>query len=561
MGKETDNTAPDGNADQHLQELARALSPLVPGHEPTAQQWLANLIGEWAAFRDTLRRHDEELQEARALARDYRLRYQELFEFAPDGYLVTDATGLILEANFAAAELMQTRKEFLVGKPLGLLIAAGERQGFYTRLESFGRRLDATHRWEVTLQRLGRPAHIVEAVVTANPFRDRREVVLRWLLRDVTAQRQAERALRAERNSANTVFQQAHALILVLGGGGNIVRSNALCRSVTGYAENELAGRDWCELLCSKGDRDVGRDLLDQVRETGSATGQVFALRTRHGRERTVTWHAHVLDQPLFGERSLLLVGHDITDLEQAQQFALQRERLAAIGEMMAGLAHESRNALQRSQACLQRLCWRLHDQPESLDLLERAQQAQDDIVRLFEDVRNYAAPIALAPDRCDLAAVWREAWKQVNVGLLSRDAQLHENTGGIDLRCRVDRFRLGQVFRNILENSFAAVDGPLRVHIICRPTNLAGKDALRVSVRDNGPGLDDEQRRQIFEPFFTTKTKGTGLGMPISKRIVEAHGGQIAVGDAGPPGVEIVILLPRDGPPHAAPTRANSGE
>jgi PAS domain S-box-containing protein len=510
---------------------------------------LANLIAEWAAFRDTLRRHDEELQEARAQARDYRLRYQELFEFAPDGYLVTDATGLILEANFAAAELMQTRKEFLVGKPLGLLIAVGERQGFYTRLESFGRRLDATHRWELTLQRLGRPAHVVEAVVTANPFRDRREVVLRWLLRDVTAQRQAERALRAERNFADTVFQQAHALILVLDGRGNILRSNALCRSVTGYAESELASRDWCELLCTEGYRDVGRDLLDQVRETGSATGQVLALRTRDGRERTVAWHAHALEHPLFGNRSLLLVGHDITDLEQAQQLAVQRERLAAIGEMMAGLAHESRNALQRSQACLQRLCWRLHDQPESLDLLERAQQAQDDIVRLFDDVRNYAAPIALARHRCNLAAVWREAWKQVNSGRLNRDAELHEDTAGIDLHCDGDRYRLGQVFRNILENSAAAVGGPLRVHVTCRPADLGGRDAVRIIVRDNGPGLDTEQRQRIFEPFFTTKTKGTGLGMPISRRIIEAHGGQIAVGDAGPPGAEIVIVLPRDGP------------
>jgi two-component system sensor kinase FixL len=65
--------------------------------------------------------------------------------------------------------------------------------------------------------------------------------------------------------------------------------------------------------------------------------------------------------------------------------------------------------------------------------------------------------------------------------------------------------------------------------------------------IRDNGPGLGPEQRLRIFEPFFTTKSKGTGLGMAIAKRIVEAHGGWIAVGDGAHPGAELIIILPRE--------------
>jgi signal transduction histidine kinase len=68
----------------------------------------------------------------------------------------------------------------------------------------------------------------------------------------------------------------------------------------------------------------------------------------------------------------------------------------------------------------------------------------------------------------------------------------------------------------------------------------------LQIAVRDNGPGLTAEQRQRIFEPFFTTKTKGPGLGMAIAQRIVEAHGGQIAVGENSGPGAEILLLLPR---------------
>jgi two-component system sensor kinase FixL len=69
----------------------------------------------------------------------------------------------------------------------------------------------------------------------------------------------------------------------------------------------------------------------------------------------------------------------------------------------------------------------------------------------------------------------------------------------------------------------------------------------VRVSFKDNGPGLSAEQKQRIFEPFFTTKTKGTGLGMAIAKRIVEAHRGQISVGGGTTPGAEILLILPRE--------------
>jgi signal transduction histidine kinase len=83
-------------------------------------------------------------------------------------------------------------------------------------------------------------------------------------------------------------------------------------------------------------------------------------------------------------------------------------------------------------------------------------------------------------------------------------------------------------------------------VTVACGPAELGGRPAVRVSVRDDGPGLTEEQRRRVFEPFFTTKVKGTGLGLAIVKRIVEAHGGTVAVGDAPGGGAEVVFTLPR---------------
>jgi signal transduction histidine kinase len=235
------------------------------------------------------------------------------------------------------------------------------------------------------------------------------------------------------------------------------------------------------------------------------------------------------------------------SQLRQAQEQALQAERLAAIGQMMTGLAHESGNALARSQACLEMLALEVQDRPEALDLIQRIQKAQDHLRQLYEEVRGYAAPVRLEREEWDVSGVWRQAWTNLAVLRQGRDAALSELTAGANLRCAVDHFRLEQVFRNMFENSLAACRGPARLTVVCSDAELAGRPALRVAVRDNGPGLPPEARARIFEPFFTTKTKGTGLGMAIAKRIVEAHGGQIAVGNVAGPGAEIVMTLPRD--------------
>jgi signal transduction histidine kinase len=187
-----------------------------------------------------------------------------------------------------------------------------------------------------------------------------------------------------------------------------------------------------------------------------------------------------------------------------------------------------------------------VEDRPEALSLIARLQAAQDDLYRLFEDVRSYAAPIQLEVRACDLAEVWREAWAQLAALRPGREDALIEATGGVDLHCAVDPFRMGQVFRNILDNALSASAGPARIVIGCDRADLDDQPALRVAVRDQGPGLSPEQRQRIFEPFFTTKTKGTGLGMAITRRIVEAHGGRIAVGETAGPGAEILITLPR---------------
>jgi PAS domain S-box-containing protein len=373
------------------------------------------------------------------------------------------------------------------------------------------------------------------------------------VLRDVTPRRQAEEAFLTEKDFADTLLDTVEAIILVVVSAGAIVRSNRFLSTISGHAEDQLSGRNWCQLLLAEADRARGTAMLHRALAEGAARGEIMALVQRAGGQRTVAWSAFLLpdnrsgvpaESPAQGRRVVIL-GYDVTDLMEAEQRALQAQRLAVIGQTMAGLAHESRNALQRSQSGLEMLGWLVQDRPRAVELLARVQKAQDDLLRLYEDVRSYAAPVHLRPEPVNLAELWREAWAQAVLLRPECDAKLLEETPGPDPGCDADRFHLVAVFRNLFDNSLAACPPPVRVTVTWTESWLGDRPALRVAVRDNGPGLNAEQRQNLFQPFYTTKVRGTGLGLAIVKRIIEAHGGRIALGDV-PSGTEIVITLPR---------------
>jgi signal transduction histidine kinase len=232
----------------------------------------------------------------------------------------------------------------------------------------------------------------------------------------------------------------------------------------------------------------------------------------------------------------------DVTDRKKAEERARQSERLAAIGETMAALTHESRNALQRSSASLELLELELEDRPGALQLVERTKQAQEQLRQLYEEVRQWAAPLTVSRHECNVKGVWREAWGQVSQVHQTCPEALREQIECEPI-CRIDRPLMHHVFRNIFENAIEVTPqgGSILVHTSKISSN--GRTALRILVRDEGPGLTAEQQARIFEPFFTTKKKGTGLGMALCQRIVHAHEGAIAA--ASPGGAEIEITLP----------------
>lgn len=359
----------------------------------------------------------------------------------------------------------------------------------------------------------------------------------------------AEEALRQSRNFLRSIIEAIPEVTMVVDRECRVVLANRAARSRVGGEDPVSAG-----LKCYQVSRHRETPCADDewpcplalVIETKAPVTVVHTHFDAAGRELVV----EVSAAPILDESDevvrIIESCRDITALHEAQQQLVPAERLAAIGEAMAGLTHESRNALQRSQACLDLLASRLGDRPDVLDLLRRLQEAQNHLQRLYDEVRQYAAPIVLHPEGRDVRSVFRETWEQTAGLRQGRQVQLVEAAADADCSCEVDALALQQVFGNVLENALDAGRDPVIIEVHYGAAEIAGRPALRMAIRDHGPGLTPDQQRRIFDACYTTKARGTGLGMALAKRLIAAHAGRISVGTTAGVGTEILVTLPR---------------
>ena len=508
--------------------LDGALTSLLMGRLHAAMRRSAGVAAEVRLYRETLRRSEE--------------RLQALIDNCPALIYLKDNDGRYLLINRPLEALLGITGQQAVGKTDFDLFprdaAAAYREHDRLVMEA-GRAME----WEDILDGAGGPRTYLTIKFPLVGAAGRAYAVGGFST-DITERKRAERTLRESEERFRSLSACSPVGIFLTDVAGSTTYTNPRCQEIFGFRAEEALGEGWARFIHP----DDHERVLGSWAEC-SRNGRAFSLEYRTaGRRGTVRW---VRDRtaPVHSDRGEL-VGHvgtveDITDLREAQRRAVQAERLAAIGQMVAGLAHESRNALQRGQACLEMLALRLKDRPEALDLLAGIQQAQDDLHRLYEEVRGYAAPIRLDRRATCLRQALHEAWDRLTPMRQGREARLRESCATEPV-CEADHFRLVQVFRNVLDNALAAGCAPVEIGVDWSAADLDGRAAVRVAVRDNGPGLTGEQRRNLFEPFYTTKTQGTGLGLAIARRIVEAHGGRIEAGPDGGPGATILITLPR---------------
>ncbi|MHC4916302.1 MAG: two-component system sensor histidine kinase NtrB [Planctomycetota bacterium] len=237
----------------------------------------------------------------------------------------------------------------------------------------------------------------------------------------------------------------------------------------------------------------------------------------------------------------------DVTQLRELERTLARKERLAALGEMAAVLAHEIRNPLGGIQLYAGILARTESLSAEELQVVAKLSSGVTGLNKLVEDMLAFAREIVADRAMQDVRLPLEGALEQASSELEAKSAIVEKVGWERPLSAAVDNDLLRRAVLNLLLNAAEAIEPGGRVRVECRLETAGGRRYLVIRVCDDGKGLSPEEIEQVFNPFYTTKAKGTGLGLAVVSRIVAAHGGEVRVENRETGGACFAIRVPAE--------------
>jgi two-component system, LuxR family, sensor kinase FixL len=345
---------------------------------------------------------------------------------------------------------------------------------------------------------------------------------------------------------ANLLIEASPVSVVLTNTEETIEVVNRVTEDWFGYRESELIGKKWETLFPAdsmSGGVSQSACYLSQLRDPDP--GQSWEIMGR--RKNGSTFSVRVTLHPLVTVSGDMILANVMTahESDSIHEKRIAGERLAAVLEMASGLAHESRNALQRARSCLDLLELDLANNPELLQLTDRIRTALTDLRDNYEEVKDYATPIVLKRAVASLSQLCQASFDELACKHSDRSSSLRIRIHPWDDCVWIDASRMKQVFLQVFENAMVASPRRGEIFVNCRRVLTAGHSSLEMTIRDYGSGLTEEVAQRMFEPFFTTKQQGTGLGLAVCRRIIEAHGGTIEAANHPDGGAVLRIVLP----------------
>ena len=319
---------------------------------------------------------------------------------------------------------------------------------------------------------------------------------------------------------------------------GKITYVNQKFCEVSKYSRDELLGQDHRLVNSGYHPKEFIRNLWITI-----ANGRIWRGEIRNrAKDGSIYWVDTTI-VPFLDDRGkpyqYMAIRYEITDRKRSEERLHEQEALARLGQMAAVVAHEVKNPIAGIRGALQvigsRMAADARDKPVIGEIIARL----DALNRIVQDLLVFARPRELKAEPTDLKTLILST-----VDHLKRDPALASvaiEVAGNDAVVNADAEQLQLAVQNVLMNAAQAMGASGRIHI-----GIERRDGnWTVAMADTGPGMPPDVKEKAFEPFFTTKSRGTGLGLPIAKRVVEAHGGRLTIDTPAAGGTVITLSLP----------------
>jgi len=472
--------------------------------------------------------------------REKELRFTELFETLQEGVYFSTPDGQLLDANPALVSMLgyQEKKDLLLADPAAL--------NFDSATPVLGRAVDdrgGIRTREIRLRRKdGKPAVFLDS---SRAVWDPAGNIIRYqgTLVDITEKRSMERQLAQEEEFRRRLLESFPDLILVVDLGERYTFASARARDLLGFEPQDMIGKKITDLEDHSPElAALYRDVVSGKQVFGSAE---YSARHRSGNWRTMRASGSQLVDAEGKISGVIISVRDITIERKLEQQVVQSERLAAMGAMIGGVAHELNNPLT-SILGVSELLQDTESNEVTRKQLAMLQQQARRAAEIVQNLTYFARPPAPGKSKINLAELVE---RTLNLHAYS----LRKNNITIDFLKEPgvpyalgDPHQLMQVFLNLIVNAEQAIreareKGTLRIRL------GKGEGSVWVSFHDDGPGIPKENLASIFDPFYTTKRpgRGTGLGLSICKSVMKEHSGSVEAANAPDGGAVFTLTLP----------------
>jgi PAS domain S-box-containing protein len=482
-------------------------------------------------------------------------------EQTADHVIITDRYGVIEYVNRSFEELTGFTKEEVIGLTPRILKSGRHDPAFYQNLWS--EILDGRVFRGVLINRK-KNGELFYEQKTITPLRDAHSNITHFVStgKDVTERRQAEEAQArlqsAVRQAAiewRHTFDAIETPIIIADIEGRIMRLNKTARDLIDKSYQSILN----QLVRNVADGEPWRKAAEMIEEILHKRETISCQISDEASRRSWDIAASLFNSPEFEEERVIVVARETTSMVELQQSLRRNEVMSAMGQMVAGVAHEVRNPLFGISATLDAFeATILLEAEEKIEMklsrelqneyLEYIQTLREELERmnsLMQELLEYGKPPSLELSHCRIKDLISQA-----VALcapLAKRLRVEIETAQVSIAqmVNVDRRRMIQVFRNLIENAIQHSPAGGTVSVKAEETRAEETRRVVCRIQDSGPGFRPDDLPRLFEPFFTRRRGGTGLGLSIVQRIVEEHKGKISLDNAPGGGAMAAVELP----------------